>query len=409
MHCQEVFTVTFDIKGPVKKVGSVVLMGSLCAASIFSVQTFARDVYVNVDDSTIHSVTLDSNVDSILGSVGVTVSDRDVVEKVDDPDGSLKVNVRRAFDVTILNGTKKCTVKVIEGTVSDALKSLGIEVGENDIVSLPLSTPLSKDLNISIVQRVKVILCANGEEKEILMPKSYTVQDVLNHMRVSLAEDDTVSEDVSSKVYDGMKIEVGNIKFEEIVRTETLEREVVVNTSSAMNEGETKVLEEGRDGQHELKIRQKIQNGEVVDEEILSDTIISEPVAKVMVKGTKKVISAPVSEPAKVAVSSNSSERKEVSKVIYGSATAYTASAGARTSTGARPVEGVTVAVNPKLIPYGSRILVESTDGSFRRELTAQDTGGALRKGSAVVDIFMNSNSSCKQFGRKNVKVSIIK
>ncbi len=399
---------TFDIKGPAKKVGSVVLMGSLCAASIFSVETFARDVYVNVDDSTIHSVTLDNNVDSILGSVGVTVSDRDIVEKVDDPDGSLKVNVRRAFDITILNGTKKCTVKMTEGTVSDALKSLGIEVGENDIVSLPLSAPLSKDMNISVVQRVKVALCANGEEKEILMPKSYTVQDVLNHMRVNLGEDDSVSEDVSSKIYDGMKIEVGNIKFEEVVRTETIEREVVVNTSSSMNEGETKVLEEGKDGQHELKIKQKIQNGEVVDEEILSDTIISEPVAKVMVKGTKKVASAPAAEPAKAAVS-NTSEKKEVSKVIYGSATAYTASAGARTSTGARPVEGVTVAVNPKLIPYGSRILVESTDGSFRRELTAQDTGGALRKGSAVVDIFMNSNSSCKQFGRKNVKVSIIK
>lgn len=408
MHCQEVFTVTFDIKGPAKKVGSVVLMGSLCAASIFSVETFARDVYVNVDDSTIHSVTLDNNVDSILGSVGVTVSDRDIVEKFDDADGSLKVNVRRAFDITILNGTKKCTVKMTEGTVSDALKSLGIEVGENDIVSLPLSAPLSKDMNISVVQRVKVILCANGEEKEILMPKSYTVQDVLNHMRVNLGEDDSVSEDVSSKIYDGMKIEVGNIKFEEVVRTETIEREVVVNTSSSMNEGETKVLEEGKDGQHELKIKQKIQNGEVVDEEILSDTIISEPVAKVMVKGTKKVVSAPAAEPAKAAVSSTS-DKKEVSKVIYGSATAYTASAGARTSTGARPVEGVTVAVNPKLIPYGSRILVESTDGSFRRELTAQDTGGALRKGSAVVDIFMNSNSSCKQFGRKNVKVSIIK
>lgn len=399
---------TFDIKGPAKKVGSVVLMGSLCAASIFSVETFARDVYVNVDDSTIHSVTLDNNVDSILGSVGVTVSDRDVVEKVDGPDGSLKVNVKRAFDVTILNGTKKCTVKMIEGTVSDALKSLGIEIGENDIVSLPLSTPLSKDLNISVVQRVRVILCANGEEKEILMPKSYTVQDVLNHMRVNLGENDTVSEDVSNKIYDGMKIEVGNIKFEEIVKTEAIEREVVVNTSSSMNEGETKVLEEGKNGQHELKVRQKIQNGEVVDEEILSDTIISEPVAKVMVKGTRKVVSAPAVEPAKP-VSSNSSERKEVSKVIYGSATAYTASAGARTSTGARPVEGITVAVNPKLIPYGSRILVESTDGSFRKELTAQDTGGALRKGSAVVDIFMNSNSSCKQFGRKNVKVSIIK
>ena len=94
--------------------------------------------------------------------------------------------------------------------------------------------------------------------------------------------------------------------------------------------------------------------------------------------------------------------------MLYGSAKAYTALSGARTSTGKSPIEGETVAVNPRVIPYGSKILVESTDGSFKKTLVAQDTGGALKSGSALVDIYMKSESACRQFGRKSVKVSIL-
>ena len=92
-------------------------------------------------------------------------------------------------------------------------------------------------------------------------------------------------------------------------------------------------------------------------------------------------------------------------KMIVGCATAYTADKGARTSTGAVPVEGKTVAVNPKLIPYGSTVIVKNLNDKVIFQGVAQDTGGALMKNTATVDIFKTSYGRCINFGRQRVKV----
>ena len=102
--------------------------------------------------------------------------------------------------------------------------------------------------------------------------------------------------------------------------------------------------------------------------------------------------------------------------MISGCATAYTDSGGiirpdgrVITSTGKIPKEGITAAVNPALISYGSKIRVRTTDGYFDKILYAQDTGGALRSGSAIVDIYMKNKKDCLNFGRRNVEVSVLK
>ncbi|GMB10402.1 MAG: 3D domain-containing protein [Candidatus Improbicoccus devescovinae] len=94
---------------------------------------------------------------------------------------------------------------------------------------------------------------------------------------------------------------------------------------------------------------------------------------------------------------------RNYSKIIVGSATAYTASKGAITSLGYTPKSGITAAVNPKNIPYGTEILIDLGDKKIN--LKAQDTGSALRRGSCAVDIFMDNTKKCLEFGRKNVKI----
>ena len=59
---------------------------------------------------------------------------------------------------------------------------------------------------------------------------------------------------------------------------------------------------------------------------------------------------------------------------------------GTQTSTGAVATEGRTVAVDPKIIPYGT---VQIING---HEYVAEDTGGAI-KGN-VIDIFFNDHKS---------------
>ena len=94
-------------------------------------------------------------------------------------------------------------------------------------------------------------------------------------------------------------------------------------------------------------------------------------------------------------------------KIISMEATAYTddiASQGkwiGQTATGMKPQVGV-VAVDPKIIPLGTKLYVEGYG-----EAIAGDTGGAI-KGNRI-DLFMATRGQAMKYGRrKNVKVRIL-
>ena len=78
--------------------------------------------------------------------------------------------------------------------------------------------------------------------------------------------------------------------------------------------------------------------------------------------------------------------------------------AGHLTSVGLTPGDGI-IAVDPKKIPYGSRVKVLFADGT-RYEGIAGDTGGALRSDSRNhVDIYKDTYAETEEFGVKNVTI----
>ena len=95
------------------------------------------------------------------------------------------------------------------------------------------------------------------------------------------------------------------------------------------------------------------------------------------------------------------------SRCITGKATAYYG--GTRTATGTRPMQG-SVAVNPRQIPYGTRMWITSTDGSIVYGLgVAEDTGGFiyLKKGPTI-DVYLNTYEDCVGWGLRNVNIYIL-
>jgi 3D (Asp-Asp-Asp) domain-containing protein len=75
---------------------------------------------------------------------------------------------------------------------------------------------------------------------------------------------------------------------------------------------------------------------------------------------------------------------------------------GSRTRSGTTPMEGRTIAVDPSVIPLGSRVYIDGY-GLF----VAEDTGSAI-KGQAV-DIYLNSHARCLQNGVAQAKIYLIK
>ncbi|MGL5312829.1 MAG: SH3 domain-containing protein [Peptostreptococcaceae bacterium] len=94
--------------------------------------------------------------------------------------------------------------------------------------------------------------------------------------------------------------------------------------------------------------------------------------------------------------STNTSNTSNTMSVV---ATAYTGYS--TTSTGQKPVWG-TIAVDPKVIPYGTKVYIPAFDQVF----VANNTGGAI-KGNKI-DIYMNSKSECYNWGRKTIEIQIL-
>lgn len=73
---------------------------------------------------------------------------------------------------------------------------------------------------------------------------------------------------------------------------------------------------------------------------------------------------------------------------------------GARTSTGAIAAANHTIAVDPRVIPYGSRLLINGVI------YTAEDRGGGVR--GKHVDIFHNTHGECRNYGVRNVEAFLV-
>lgn len=71
------------------------------------------------------------------------------------------------------------------------------------------------------------------------------------------------------------------------------------------------------------------------------------------------------------------------------------------TSTGTKPKDG-TIAVDPSVIPYGSKIIILYPDGSIERG-RAEDCGGAI-KGNRL-DVFRWTYKEASSFGRREATV----
>lgn len=73
---------------------------------------------------------------------------------------------------------------------------------------------------------------------------------------------------------------------------------------------------------------------------------------------------------------------------------------GRHTSTGAIATAGHTIAVDPRVIPYGSRVMINGT------VYTAEDRGGGV-KGNHI-DIFFDTHGETRQYGTRNVEVFLL-
>ena len=278
--------------------------------------------------------------------------------------------------------------------------STEFEIGNGDVI-----VGTNKDFNMSFdVIKANTITINNcGEEQTISLAKG-TAEEVLNRTGITLAENQSVTPSLNTVITGDMNIYVYNsknikltINGTEMTVTKKISYKTVEKDSDDIMTGESEVSQKGVDGEKEVTKRCKYIDGKYDSTKVIDEKVTKEPVDKIILNGTKRgtttdTSGAPVS----------------YSYMVSGSGTAYTAAPGALTATGVPVYEGG-VAVNPAIIPYGSKLYIEAADGSHvYGYATAVDTGGALMDGSAIVDLFYFSYDDCVSFGRRDVNVYVL-
>lgn len=312
-------------------------------------------------------------------------------------------HVLSAYEVTVVNGDD--TVKLLSngGKVSDILEQAGVELGENQISYPAADSEISGDCEVRVLDAKPVSITADGETKEVLLPDG-TVEEALKLGSVKLGKDDILDVKRTTPVSKVDSITIKRVTYKDETVSESIPFDKVKENSDKLDLGESEIKTEGVDGEKAVVKRVKYIDGERDSSETIAEKVVRKPVDEVTLVGTKGAASA---DGAGTFTDENGVEVSYKYK-LTGSGTAYTAAPGASTSTGAAVYEGG-VAVNPNLIPYGSKLYIVSTDGSRTYGYaTAVDTGGALMDGSAIVDCFYFSYDACMSWGRRDVNVYVI-
>lgn len=289
-----------------------------------------------------------------------------------------------------INGKTK-TVFTYEKTVGDFLEKEGIVLKNKDLVSPSLDKVIDKDMKI-VISSPKSYHIKDGKKTLIAEASGYTVADVLDNLDIKLNKLDRVSLPLDEIAKEGMEIKIDRVVVENLENKIEIPFETESRENKDMFEGEKKVITKGEVGQKTESLKNTYVNGLLETTEVLKSEITKDPVKEVVEVGTKKGTVAPNGKNAK--------------RVIVMQATAYDPTAGSKTAMGTRARVGA-VAVDPKVIPLGSKLYIESMDGfASYGYATAEDTGGAI-KGNRI-DLFYNSNAEANRFGRRNVKVYVL-
>ena len=408
----------------------MLVMSALLLTSVFSVGALNKKAVINVDGKTLTMSTMTTDATEILSNADVEFSQQDRII-TSEKDGIITIEVVRAFNVyTDIDGIKM-QYSVTGGTVEELIDTLGITVTENHMVFPNVDTPLTENLIIAISEYRTVNISADGITKEEKVPVG-NVKTALKYLNIPLNKEDILNHSPEEQIFDGMDIVVTRISYKDVTSTEKIPFETEETYSDKLAEGKTKVKVKGQDGSYKSVVRQTLVNGEVTDYECIHYEVVKEAVNEVVVIGTKKSEKA-TETPTETETADNNNDTSETEQyetasaqtlsgnvfydesgnavsytaAYHGSGTAYTAPYGSLTATGNTVYVGG-VAVNPNIIPYGSKLYIVADDGFVYGYATAIDTGGALMDGSAIVDVFYYTLDECYTFGRRDVTVYVL-
>ena len=281
--------------------------------------------------------------------------------------------------------------------------------GDRCFTYISPSPAQAEEENTATICRSPEIYLSYRGNKTTVSSTEKTVGDLLDHLGLEVTPCDTLSHHPDTAVYDGMELTVTHEITREETYTVTASHETTYCADASLPEGIQEVLIEGRDGELIRSAEVTYRNGIEVARNLVLEKQSIAPITEVIALGTGKSITEkardmPIIEDGYIIMPSG--EILTYYKTDNVTATGYThtdAGCDMITSTGTTVHYG-TVAVDPRFIPYGTRMLIVSHDGKrYYGIATAEDCGGAIKRDK--MDLYFPTYQECIDFGRRRCTI----
>lgn len=367
-------------------------------------------------------------VGELLADLGVDVSDYDELSHGENEaivDG-MEIRFEKANKVllTIDGDTEEYHSTAV--TVGQFFEDEDLDFSRYDDISHSDIELLDYDMEIEVETSLPVTL-VDGGDKEKIHTTEDTVKGLLKEQDVDYKKSDKIEPGLDTDLKEDMEINVIHVEKKEETEKETLSYDTVEKEDDSLLKGKEKVKEEGQKGEVVKTFEVTFENGEEVDREKIDEDVKKESKDEVVAIGTKEKkkekapkkpdsskSSSDSSDDSKSSDSSSSSDSKdddEKSEEPSGESMTMEATGYGPDCTGCSGVSatgmdltdgGKVIAVDPSVIPLGSKVWVEGYG-----EAVAGDTGGDI-KGDRI-DVLMDSESKASSdWGRRSVEVKVL-
>ena len=269
----------------------------------------SKSVEVSVDGApatTMHAFS--GTVQDALAKDGITVTSHDVVTpSLTTPlNDGLHVSVQYGRPVTMTIDGVTQTRWTTATTVQAALDQFGVRESGTK-VSVDRSMALGRQgLNFTATTPKKVTVVADGKTRTVNTTAA-TVADVLKELSISLNGTDKTSAALTTKVSEGLKVTVQRVTTKNLTSTKPVAFTTVTTKSAKLDQGTTKVTQQGKNGVQTLTYSVTYVDGKETARKLVSSKVTTKPVSKLVTVGTKVTVSASTSSTSSTTASSASS------------------------------------------------------------------------------------------------------
>ena len=299
----------------------------------------------------------------------------------------------------ITDGERVVTYTTFATNPEEVLGQAGVTLSEEDTFT---TQAVEGAAEITVCRARKITVQYHGQTTQTTS-FGETAGELLHRLNLDVSGEDVVSHGLDEETYDGMILRIDRVETLCQTYTTTIPHEVTRCSDGTLPQGTEEVLTQGEDGELLCTAEVTYINGEEDSRRVLSETVTKMPTTEVIGVGA-----GPTAEKSDAPVISDGYITLPTGEVLTYThkdtvrATAYTHTdqgCDIVTATGT-VVHWGTVAVDPRYIPYGTRMFIMASDGSYVYGIaTAEDCGGDI-KGDRM-DLYMPTYEQCMEFGRR--------